>query len=81
MSYVFFNAFKWQRRRKVEKEQEIKFRLDWVNGEPILIQGDYPWTELSIEQAWEEWGYKRVKLTGIYDHSNEIMIEFLKDGY
>ena len=36
-SVLFFNAFRWQRRRRGEKEEEIRLRTERIYGEPKKV--------------------------------------------
>ena len=83
-SYVTAKAFLWQRRRKVEKILEIEARKKSLNNDPLDItpeNGDdrYEHNFCSDEEFSEKYAYRPVEITGIYDHSNEILVDRVRD--
>ena len=79
-----YGAGEWQRRRKSDKERELAIREDLLSREAEDItpseSGHFPFSGLSEEEIAEKYGYKRVKLTGMFDHAKEVRVEKERDG-
>lgn len=62
----------------------MEIRWEWIVSESLKLtsfEEGYPWKDLAWEEFKEEWGYKPVALKGVFDHSEEILIERPKDGH
>lgn len=78
LGYKTVWAWKWQARRKIEKQKLVDDRLDKLSQETVTlgddIEADVPINRQSKEEFDKEWLYKPVKIKGIFDHSKETMI-------
>ena len=84
-SYVTWNAYLWQRRRKTEKIEEIEKRRKQLEKEPINVtpknnEGDYEFNLIPNDEFEEKYAYRPISVTGIYDHKNEIFVERVIDN-
>lgn len=67
----------WQRRRKEEKEHEIKRRTERLSKEAIDLtpqDGKFAFSGMTPEEIEEKYGFQRVKIRGIIDSKEEIKI-------
>ena len=67
-----------------EKVQEKQIREEKLNEDFLDLnpneEGKYPFSVLSKEEIAEKYNFKKVKITGIFDHGNEFRIEKKWDG-
>lgn len=77
------NLSEWQLRRKDEKEQEEKRRLERLSKDPVDItpkDGTFKFHGMTPEQVEDEFGFKRVKVKGLLDVENEVRIQTVHRG-
>ena len=77
MCYNTIWAWKWQARRKLEKQALLDERIEKLSMEPLFIQNaqtDIPINNVDKEEFEKSWLYKPVKVKGIFDHDNESLI-------
>lgn len=73
----------FQKRRKDDKEYEVKRRRERLNSDPIDLtprDGKFAFSGMSPEQIEEEYGFKRVKIRGLLDVEDEIKIQAYNRG-
>jgi cytochrome oxidase assembly protein ShyY1 len=78
-------GYEFQSRRKEEKEVEAVRRTALLAQAPIDItpknNGSFPWSNSkSLDSFEDEFSFKKVKVRGIFDHTNEIQVEKLRNG-
>ena len=77
---MFYNtvwAWKWQARRKIEKQELIDQRISNMKEEPREIksfQSDVPLSQMEKKEFDKQWLYKPIKVTGIFDHEQEVYV-------
>ncbi|CAI2378869.1 unnamed protein product [Moneuplotes crassus] len=84
--YVTGSAYLWQKRRKIEKIQEIECRKGTLTKEPLDItpkngEDSFNFNVCNSEDFKETYEYRPVKISGIYDHSKEIFVERTVDHH
>ena len=68
----------WQKRRKEEKNGEIKRRTQRLTSDSIDItpkDGKFIFNGMTPEQIEKEFGFKRVKVRGLMDLEKEVRVE------
>lgn len=77
-----FNAYKWQKRRKLEKIEEIRLRDQKLSQQPQEIKSvnELNWLNKTDEEFSEKYAYRPYKLKGKFDHSKEVLIQRTRDG-
>lgn len=73
----------WQRRRKEEKEHELKRRNEGLSQDPIDLtpkDGKFAFNGLSSEEIEDKYGFRRVKIKGVLDPENEIQVATTHKG-
>ena len=73
-----FEGSEFQRRRKEEKENEIKRRTERLTAAPLDLtprDGKFAFHGLSPDEIEERYGFRRVKIKGILDVQHEVMID------
>jgi cytochrome oxidase assembly protein ShyY1 len=71
-----YNAFLWQKRRRLEKIEEMELRYKRLNSEPYVITNNFPWTTESFKSDWE---FRPVKVNGVFGE-NCIHVQRTKDS-
>ena len=78
---MFYNtvwAWKWQLRRKVEKEAMLQERIEKLSLAPMSIQNaqtDIPINWITKSASEKDWPYKPVTIKGNFDHENEFLVQ------
>ena len=75
----------YQQRAREDKENETQRRSVSLNLAPVDItpknKGHFLWSSSkNLDQFEQEWSMKPVSVTGIFDHSREIMVEKMYKG-
>lgn len=73
----------WQRRRKLEKENEIKRRTENLTKEALDISpvdGKFCFRGKSADEIEKEYGFKKVKVRGIIDFEKQALIDSVENG-
>lgn len=71
-----FKAHNWQKRRKIEKINEIKIREERLAETPLKIDKDVLINDFEKEKVQ----YKPIELYGYFDYKNSILINKTKDS-
>ena len=67
-------AYKWQKERKQEKELEIKGRMDKLRMQVLEVNDIQEIDHRNEEEFQKRWQYRPVRVKGILDNEQEILI-------
>lgn len=77
-------GYEFQTRRKEDKEIEATRRTTLMSQSPLditpLNRGGFPWSKpgTNIDNFESDFSFKKVKVSGFFDHNNEIQVERIK---
>ena len=81
MTYVTWGAYKWQKERKIWKEDLIKERTVKLNMVPLEAKiDDIPGPNEPKAVFDEKWLYRPLSIKGIFDHTKETLVQRTRDG-
>lgn len=73
------NACVWQKRRKLEKEIEMKERERMLKLPPLIIDDVFLWETDNDEEFKENWSYRQVELKGRFVGEKTVFIRRTRD--
>lgn len=76
MLYNTIWAWDWQAKRKIEKQIQVKERIEKLSQPPILLSSpsEIPINTVSKEEFDRDWLFTPVKIKGIFGHDKERMV-------
>lgn len=75
--YTTVWAWRWQARRKIEKQEFIDQRILKLKEAPVFVKDpstDIPIKTMDPKEFAKEWLYKPIKMKGLFDHDKEKLV-------
>jgi cytochrome oxidase assembly protein ShyY1 len=77
-----FKAFLWQKRRKLDKIEEMDLRFKRLEGEPFRVEevDKLPWVGVDSELFKQEWEFRPILVKGHFERKKCVYIQRTKES-
>jgi cytochrome oxidase assembly protein ShyY1 len=77
-----YKAFIWQKKRKLEKIEEMDLRFKKLKSKPYECEKDkvFPWIDVDEETFRREWAFQPFRIGGRFEKERYVYIQRTKEG-